>query len=94
MTDAPGADAPATERSATASPAARAGKRPLEEEPEPDALGGKAKLTTSKILGVAHPHKPRIGPQYQAVVPPFWAASAKSSERAHQGPAGPGSREH
>ena len=94
MTDAPGADAPTTERSAPALPAARPGKRPLEEEPEPLALGGKPKLTTSKILGVAHPHKPRIGPQYQAVVPPFRAPPAKSLERAPRGPAGPGSGEH
>ncbi len=94
MTDAPGADAPTTERSATASPASRPGKRPLDREPEPDAPGGKPKLSTSKILGVAHPHKPRIGPQYQAVVPPFRAPPAKSSERVPQGPAGPGSGEH
>ena len=48
----------------------RPGKRALEEG---DAAppGGKPKLLTSKILGTAHPHKPRIGPQYQAVVPPF-----------------------
>ena len=48
----------------------RPGKRALEKD---DAAppGGKPKLLTSKILGTAHPHKPRIGPQYQAVVPPF-----------------------
>lgn len=28
-------------------------------------------ITTSKILGTAHPHKPRIGPRYQADLPPL-----------------------
>ena len=28
-------------------------------------------ITTSKILGTAQPHKPRIGPRYQAELPPL-----------------------
>ncbi len=31
--------------------------------------GKRTELVTSKILGIARPHKPRIGPQYQAVIP-------------------------
>lgn len=94
MTDTPDGDAPTSKRSAAALPAAWPGKRALEDDARPDALGGRPKLTTSKILGVAHPHKPRIGPQYQAVVPPFRAPPVKSLERVQQGPAGPNTREH
>jgi hypothetical protein len=28
-------------------------------------------ITTSKILGTAQPHKPRVGPRYQADLPPL-----------------------
>lgn len=62
----------------------RPGKRALEKG---DAAppGGKPKLLTSKILGTAHPHKPRIGPQYQAVVPPFQTPPTRPPAGVQQG---------
>ena len=68
MTDSPSQHKPGAPDSGDL--VSRPGKRALENEGAAPP-GGKPKLLTSKILGTAHPHKPRIGPQYQAVVPPF-----------------------
>ena len=68
MTDTPSEHKPGASHSEKL--VSRPGKRALEEDGATPP-GGKPKLLTSKILGTAHPHKPRIGPQYQAVVPPF-----------------------
>ena len=68
MTDTPSQHEPGASDSGKL--VSRPGKRALEED-NAAPPGGKPKLLTSKILGTAHPHKPRIGPQYQAVVPPF-----------------------
>jgi hypothetical protein len=46
-------------------PTATATTAQAEREPRPKA----ARITTSKILGTAHPRKPRVGPQFQAVIP-------------------------
>lgn len=31
----------------------------------------RTQILTSKILGIAPPHKPRIGPEFQAIIPPL-----------------------
>ena len=68
MTDSPSQQEPGG--SHTEKLVSRPGKRALDDA-NAAPPSGKPKLLTSKILGTAHPHKPRIGPQYQAVVPPF-----------------------
>ncbi|KAG2445269.1 hypothetical protein HYH02_008736 [Chlamydomonas schloesseri] len=53
------------------------GEEDGEEDEDEDGLGvlrrgqKATRLSTSKIQGRAEPRKPRIGPQYQAVVPPW-----------------------
>ena len=48
---------------------------PAEEAPEPGEAPAKGAkqlhVTTSKIMGTAQPHRPRIGPEFQADVPPL-----------------------
>ena len=82
MTDTPSLHEPGA--SDSGKPVSRPGKRALEEG---DAAppGGKPKLLTSKILGTAHLHKPRIGPQYQAFVPPFQAPPTRPPAGLQQG---------
>jgi hypothetical protein len=47
-------------------------KHPYSLDEEAEAKQAKqVKITTSKILGTAHPRKPRVGPEYQAVIPPW-----------------------
>lgn len=43
----------------------------IEKSGKDDKASKAVRITTSKILGTAHPHKPRIGPEYQANIPPL-----------------------
>jgi hypothetical protein len=45
-------------------------------ETEEAQAAKQVKLTTSKILGVAQPRKPRIGPEFQAVIPDVFSGPA------------------
>lgn len=73
---------------ATAAATASGGASEAQQEAEGEELlgapprpGGKQlKLSTSKILGVAQPRRPRVGPEFQAVVPE-WPAAAPCAGR-------------
>eukprot|EP00877_Chromochloris_zofingiensis_P005615 jgi/Chrzof1/15054/Cz09g25130.t1 len=53
-----------------------------EDAPVPEQSSKQLRISTSKIQGTAQPHKPRIGPEYQALLPALPAAQQRPAATA------------